>query len=135
MWPTLDQMEANYLQPTREKLGGIPGSRRLLERLAEGDQAAKSELTAIHLLWSRKPEATVEIEPEVLVLDRLRHPDFRIRPQGAWPWAYVEVAKLNRSSAFTQTEELLNQLAENVCSGSATDRDPTTTFGKNGGGC
>ncbi len=72
-----------------QAVSGAPGADALLQRLLQDDAAAESELTAIYLLRSRHAEAEPEIEPDVMVGDRCRRPDFRIRSAAA-RWIYVE---------------------------------------------
>jgi hypothetical protein len=72
-----------YLLGKRVRLvRGSVGFEKLLVRLRQQDDpAAHSELAAIDLLCSRRPDlgAEIEFEPEVAVANRKRHPDFRIR--------------------------------------------------------
>jgi hypothetical protein len=98
-----------------ESVSGAPGADSLLERLLQGDRAAESELTAIYLLRSRRPETQIEVGPGVRVGDRHRRPDFRIR-RGADPWIYVEVTQLNRSTASERTQETLRRIATQLTS-------------------
>jgi hypothetical protein len=98
-----------------QAVSGAPRAGALLQRLLRDDAAAESELTAIYLLRSRHAEAEPEIEPEVMVGDRCRHPDFRIR-SGAARWTYVEVTQLNRSVASEGTQEILRRLADHAMS-------------------
>jgi hypothetical protein len=94
---------------------GAPGVDTLLEKLLQNDGSAESELTAIYLLRSRRPETELEIGPEVVVGDRRRHPDFRIRSRMG-PWTCVEVTQLNRSAASTRTQGVLRRIADLVIS-------------------
>lgn len=94
---------------------GVPGSDSLLERLLADDPAADSELTSIYLLRSRCPKTTAEIAPEVMVGERLRRPDFRIRSTEYF-WAYVEVTQLNRSAASTSLQQQLERIADQAIS-------------------
>jgi hypothetical protein len=96
-----------------QAISGAPGAAALLQRLVQCDAAAEGELTAIYLLRSRHPEAETEIEPEVTVGGRRRHPDFRIR-SGAARWTYVEVTQLNPSAASEGTQDVLRRLAEHA---------------------
>src|SRR5207247_3343575 len=89
-----------------QMIAGAPGAESLLGRLLQDDTAAESELTAVYLLRSRRPEAEVEIGPEVTVGERHRRPDFRIR-NAAEGWTYVEVTKLRQSGASAQTQDVL----------------------------
>jgi hypothetical protein len=98
-----------------QTVAGVPGADGLIERLLKNDAAAESELTAIHLLRSPHPESDVEIEPEVMVGNRLRRPDFRIRRKTD-SWTCVEVRQLNRSEASVRTQEVLRRIAGHVIS-------------------
>ena len=94
---------------------GAPGIDELLRKLLEDDAAAYSELIAIYLLRSRRPQANVEIGPQVTVGKRERRPDFRIRLEPS-PWTYVEVTQLNASRPSTRTQEVLSRIADQVIS-------------------
>jgi hypothetical protein len=92
---------------------GALGCDDLIERLMKNDSAASEEATAVHLLRSRQPNTELEIAPKVKVGNRYRRPDFRLRKVGE-PWIYVEVTKLNESTASIQIERLLQRVAERV---------------------
>ena len=98
-----------------QAVAGAPGVDALLKRLLQDDAAAESELTAIYLLRSRRPETEFEVGPEVTVGDRHRRPDFRIR-SGTGPWTYIEVTQLNRSVASVRTQDVLRRIAGSVIS-------------------
>src|SRR5262245_39153604 len=72
----------------------------LLRRLRNNDAAAESELSAIHLLRSSKPETELESAPVTAVGNRQRRPDFGIRVP-ADSWTQVEVTALHQSAAST----------------------------------
>jgi len=98
-----------------QSLSGAAGEESLIEHLVNNDPSAESELTAIHLLRSRRPESVVEIEPTVTVGDRQRRPDFRIR-DNTTSWTYVEVNQLNQSAASASTQDTLRRIAEHISS-------------------
>lgn len=96
-------------------LDGVLGASELLARLLDYDGAAESELAAVSLLRAQRLGTEVEIGPEVVVGDRNRRPDFRIRVPMA-PWTYVEVTQLGRSGASTRTQELLRRVGIHLIS-------------------
>jgi hypothetical protein len=98
-----------------QTVAGVPGADALIERLLKNDAAAESELTAIYLLRSPRPESEVEIGPEVMVGDRNRRPDFRIRSKTD-SWTYVEVTQLNCSVASVRSQEILQRIVGQVIS-------------------
>jgi len=98
-----------------QAVAGVPGADSLLERLLADDAAAGSELTAVHLLRSQRPDTEVEVGPAVTVGQRQRRPDFRIR-RTLDVWTYVEVTQLNRSVASTRMQQLLQHVADQVMS-------------------
>ena len=98
-----------------QSVAGAPGVDGLLKRLLQDDAAAESELTAIHLFRSQRSETEVEIGPEIIVGDRHRRPDFRIRSSTA-PWTYIEVTKLNPSVASVRTQDVLRRTASHIVS-------------------
>jgi hypothetical protein len=90
-------------------LDGVPATETLIEKLAKGDPSATAELHGIHLL--RSPgQTTVELFPKVIVGDREREPDLRIRrDEGAW--VYVEITQTDVSEAYERASEVLNKLS------------------------
>jgi hypothetical protein len=98
-----------------QAIAEAPGGDALLERLLQGDAAAESELTAIYLLRSRRPDTEVEVGPKMIVGDHYRLPDFRIRSKMN-AWTYVEVTQLNPSMASMRTQEALRRIADSVIS-------------------
>jgi hypothetical protein len=94
-------------------LEGAVGGDRLIEKLRRGDPAAESELSAIQILRAPDMRRELEIEPEVAVTGGVRRPDFRIR-DGGTPSVYVEVTKLNRSTASDRAQSLIQRMAEAV---------------------
>src|SRR6266508_102810 len=98
-----------------QSVTGASGLEALRQRLLQDDGASESELAAIYLLRSRHPEAEVEIGPEVIVGNRPRRPDFRIR-SGIGLWTYVEVTRLNRSTASVRTQETLRRITDHMIS-------------------
>jgi hypothetical protein len=80
-----------------------------------GDTAADAELTAIYLVRSRQLHSELEIGPAIVVGDRNRQPDFRIRcAEDAW--TYVEVTQLHDSRASERVLRLLDSVSASVVS-------------------
>jgi hypothetical protein len=98
-----------------QAISGAPGEDDLLRRLRQDDAAAESELTAIYLLRSRRSDTEIEIGPEIMIGNRNRRPDFRIR-SSAGAWTYVEVTQLNRSAASDRAQVLLHRITDQVIS-------------------
>jgi hypothetical protein len=95
---------------------GLPGSERLVEKLKANHPSAESELTALYLLRSRRPDTEAEIAPEIITGSRRRQPDFRIR-RSEDGWTYVEVTQLSRSSMPSiRMQQLLQRIADRVAS-------------------
>lgn len=94
---------------------GAPGADSLVSRLLAGDAAADAELTAIYLLRSSQPYAELQIGPPIVVGERNRQPDFRIRC-GADAWTYVEVTQLRDSRASERVLRLLDSVSARVIS-------------------
>jgi hypothetical protein len=92
---------------------GAPGCDDLVKKLITNDAAANEEATAIHLLRSTQIDTELEIAPPIKVGNRKRMPDFRLRKLGE-RWIYVEVTMLNRSTASSQIELLLERVAERL---------------------
>jgi len=114
-----------------QAISGLPRSEQLLERLRANKASAETELTAIHLLRSRRFETEAEIAPVVIVKGHSRQPDFRIRSVEDH-WTYVEVTKLNASVPSIRMQQILQRMADRVISISlpflleiAFNREPT----------
>src|SRR5262249_23423648 len=106
-WPTLVVATVGQLLAT---LQGAGTADELIEKLRSGDASAFAELTAVHLIRSKEPNAIVELGPSAQVGDRNRKPDFRIR-RGSDAWTYVEVTQPDISEAHTRVQTVLNRLA------------------------
>ena len=91
------------------------GTNSLVNRLLAGDAAADAELTAIYLLRSHQLDSELEIGPTIVVGDRSRQPDFRIRC-GEDAWTYVEVTQLQDSRASERVLRLLDSVSARVIS-------------------
>lgn len=115
LWGFSPFLRVYWLGKRWQAVAGASGADALLERLLQDDAAAESELTAIYLLRSRRPETEVEVGPEVAVGSRRCRPDFRIRSRMG-PWTYIEVTQLNRSVASVRTQEVLCRIAGFVIS-------------------
>jgi hypothetical protein len=89
-------------------LDNVPGSKRLIEKIRQGDKSAEAELTAIYLVRCRQ-EIQVELEPAVG--DRLA--DFRVRQKND-VWAYVEVTFPDWSEATERANTILNHVTSLV---------------------
>jgi hypothetical protein len=98
-----------------QRLAGAAGAEKLWATLLQEDVTAGSELTAVCLLRSRRPDTEVEFGPTVRVGSRQRSPDFRIR-ETTQPWIYVEVTQLQQSHASKETYEVLQRVADHVMS-------------------
>jgi len=98
-----------------QTVAGARGFDALLRRIIEEDQAAESELSAMHLLRARNPHTKLEVGPEMRIGKRNRQPDFRIR-NGTERWVYVEVTRLLRSGASARVQALLQRIAVQVMS-------------------
>jgi hypothetical protein len=96
-----------------DSLDGALGADALVARLRRREPAAQAELTAIHLLKSQRPDASIEIAPPVLVDDRMRVPDFRTRLEDS-AWTYVEVAQPVASQAEQRVKDILQRLTGRV---------------------
>jgi hypothetical protein len=111
-----DQFHRVYWLGRRlQSIAGVPGADSLVARLIADDRAAESELTAVHLFQSLRPETDVEIGPVVAIGGRDRRPDFRLRSRDD-SWTYVEVTQLRRSEASTRMGQFLERIAARVIS-------------------
>jgi hypothetical protein len=88
---------------------GRPGAPQLVERLKTGNRAAFAELRAIYLCCVGL-DVELEIEPDLLVGQHARKPDFRVR-QEAVSWTYVEVAAPDISKLRQQAQAVMEELA------------------------
>ena len=84
-----------------------PNTDGLLVRIRNGDLSAESELTAIHLLRSRRLDVVVELYPKV----GEREADFRVRAPNEQVWTYVEVTQLTESEAHDAAREIMERIA------------------------
>lgn len=94
-------------------LRGAVGADGLVARIRQGEPAAQAELTAIYLVKSRCPDASIEVARAVSVEDRMRVPDFRTR-LGDSVWTYVEVARPDVSQAEQRVRDILQRLTGRV---------------------
>lgn len=108
--PTLSLVTAGQMIAN---LDGVLGAVELIERLRSGGGSAMSELTAVHLIRSGEPKATIELGPIARVGQGNRKPDFRLRRE-ADPWTYVEVTQPDVAEAQMRAEAILNRLADLV---------------------
>ena len=90
-------------------LDGVGSSEQLIEKLRKRDPSATAELHALHLLRSNG-ETSLELFPRIIVGDRMREPDFRIRRNGH-PWVYAEVTSTDISEAHERAEAVLDTLS------------------------
>jgi hypothetical protein len=94
---------------------GAPGASSLVGRLLTGDAAVDAELTAIYLVRSHHLRSELEIGPAIVVGDRNRQPDFRIRCEED-DWTYIEVTQLHDSRASERVLRLLDSVSASVIS-------------------
>lgn len=101
-----------------ESLGEPANSQHLLNKVRDELPDARAELAALYLVCSGLPDLDLEIEPEILVGNHNRKPDFRIRRPGE-NWTYVEVTQAGTSMAQAGVQRGLARLSGLVdsCSG------------------
>ncbi len=108
-WPTLRVVTLGQELASVE---GAAGAEQLIERLQRGDPSAHAELTAIHMLRSRR-QFSVELYPKIMLRGTEHEPDFRIRHRDE-PWTYVEVASPDKSQEAERAGEVFRRLADLV---------------------
>jgi hypothetical protein len=100
-------------------IDNVNDTTEFVQKLKKGDNSAKAELHAIHLLRSGG-SASVELAPSVSVKGRSRRPDFRVRRR-VDPWTYVEVTQTEKSRLQDLAEEIIEKLASIIFTGGPTD--------------
>jgi hypothetical protein len=105
--PTLHVVTTGQMLASLE---GASGTDELIKKLRSGDASAFAELTAVHLIRSGEPDATIELGPIAQVGERNRKPDFRIR-QGGESWIYVEVTQPDVAEAQNRVLAIMERLA------------------------
>lgn len=104
--PTLSVVNTGQLLAV---LDGVAGADRLIERVRRDDGSAKAELVGLYLLRSGRPDALVELEPEVEVVGRRKKPDFRITAAG--DATCVEVTQPDLSEEHTRAADIIERIA------------------------
>jgi hypothetical protein len=89
-------------------LEDVSGAAPLIARLRNDEASAWGELDAIALLRS-SGDTVVELFPAVVVGNRQRQPDFRIRREDEG-WVYVEVSRPDTSEAEDHARAIVNDL-------------------------
>jgi hypothetical protein len=93
---------AQLLEVARKAINSAGVTNKFLR----GDVAAESELRAASLLLDREASVEIEFEPEIIVGEGRRVPDFRIRLSGD-SWTYVEVTRPDPAREQRRMNDLL----------------------------
>jgi hypothetical protein len=83
----------------------------VLEKIKLNDASAHSELTAAFLLAA--PGTTIEFEPAIMVKNRSRKSDLRVKGKNA-DWCYVEVARPDESELQRKAQSVVASIAKQL---------------------
>lgn len=102
-----------------ELLQDAKNANGLLARLRRRQPSASAELHAIYVTRSGASGTELELEPQVVIGDRSRAADFRVR-RSSGDWIYVEVSQPQESDAQADVRAHLQRLTSIVdeCDGS-----------------